>query len=218
MKAKEAWVTIGPKIKPEAAPQAYQKFHKMRDHINMAGASGIYTTTEQTVWETLINYPAYHKALLTGLSVGACSGSTGDCAKGSGIPSYGFDQLMPNLDPDQFSIGAQMRRWVHDYGDWMALLVLIIWTIQLLLTLATLVITWIKDGPTVVIAVIYTMFCAGKMRRDKVIRRRKRRNQGGELEEIPLNEETSERYAVPESGYMEPAPMYTSPRVGFRPK
>ena len=107
---------------------------------------------------------------------------------------------------------------MHDYGDWMALLVLIIWTIQLLLTLATLVITWIKDGPTVVIAVIYTMFCNGKMRRDKVIRRRKRRNQGGELEEIPLNEETSERYAVPESGYMEPAPMYTSPRVGFRPK
>ena len=100
----------------------------------------------------------------------------------------------------------------------MALSVIIIWTVQLLLTLATLVITWIKDGPTVVIAVIYTMFCAGKMRRDKVIRRRKRRTQGGEIEEIPLNEEPSERYAVPESGYMEPAPMYTSPRVGFRTK
>ena len=217
VKAKEAWVTIGPKIKPEAAPQAYQEFQKIREHINMAGAGGIYTTTEQVAWETLINYPAYHKALLTGLSVGACSGSTGDCTKGSGIQSYDFDQLMPNLDPEQFSIVAQVKRWVHEYGDWMALLVLIIWMIQLLLTLATLVITWIKDGPAVVIAVIYTMFCTGKMRRDKVVRRRRRRTQG-DVEEIPLNEETSERYAVPESGYMEPAPMYTSPRVGFRPK
>ena len=56
------------------------------------------------------------------------------------------------------------------------------------------------------------------MRRDKVVRRRKRRTQGEEQEEIQLNEEPSERYAVPESGYMEPAPMYTSPRIGFRTK
>ena len=66
--------------------------------------AGIYTVTEQVAWETLVNYPAYHKALLTSLSVGACSGSTGDCTKGSGIPSYDFDQLIPNLDPTQFSV------------------------------------------------------------------------------------------------------------------
>ena len=50
------------------------------------------------------------------------------------------------------------------------------------------------------------------------VRRRKRRTQGEEREEIPLTEEPSERYAVPELGYMEPAPMYTSPRIGFRTK
>lgn len=216
VKAKEAWITINPKIKPETAPQAYQELHKTREHINMATA-GIYTVTEQIAWENLVNYPAYHKALLTGLSVGACSGATGDCEKGAGITSYDFDNLIPSIDPGQFSVGTQIKKWVHEYGDWMALLVLIIWLIQLMLTLSTLVITWIQDGPTVVIAVIYTMFCSGKMNRDKVIRRRKRRNQGENVEEIHLQEpEPSERYAVPESGYMEPrgpAPMYTSPRT-----
>ena len=88
--------------------------------------AGIYTVTEQVAWETLVNYPAYHKALLTSLSVGACSGSTGDCAKGSEITSYDFDQLIPNLDPTQFSIETQIRKVIHEYGDWMALLVLVI--------------------------------------------------------------------------------------------
>ena len=165
-----------------------------------------------------MNYPAYHKALLTSLLVGACSGSTGDCAKGSGIPSYDFDQLIPNLDPTQFSIETQIKKVIHEYGDWMALLVLVIWTVQLLLTLATLVITWIQDGPTVVIAIIYTMFCAGKIQRDKVLRRKRRRTQGDEPEQIPLQTAPSERHAVPEADYTEPAPMYSSPRPGYQPK
>ena len=156
--------------------------------------------------------------MLTSLSVGACSGSTGDCAKGSGIPSYDFDQLIPNLDPTQFSVESQIPKMIHEYGDWMALLVLVIWMVQLFLTLATLVITWIQDGPTVVIAMIYTMFCASKIKRDKVLRRKRRRTQGEEPEQLPLQSAPSERYDVPEADYTQPAPMYSSQRPGFRPK
>ena len=86
------------------------------------------------------------------------------------------------------------------------------------MTLAILVITWIRDGPTVVIAVIYTMFCGGKIQREKVLRRRRRRTQGDEPEKIPLQSAPSERYAVPEADYIEPEPTYSSPKPLYRPK
>ena len=54
--------------------------------------------------------------------------------------------------------------------------------------------------------------------RDKVIRRERRRTQGEEPEQLPLQSAPSERYDAPEADYTEPALMYSSPRPGFRPK
>ena len=99
----------------------------------------------------------------------------------------------------------------------MALLVLVICMVQLFLTLATLVIKWIQDGPTVVIAIIYTMFCASKIKRDKVIRRKRRRTQGEEPKQPPLQSAPSERYDVPEADYTKPVPMFSSQRPGYQP-
>ena len=153
-----------------------------------ATKGGIYTPTEEIQWENLISFPVYTKALMKSLSVGACGADSQSCSDPPtiGARPYNLDSLIPKLP--SLDIMSQIDNWIHQYGDYLACLVLLIYLGQALIYLLTIATTMIRDGPAAGTALCCLLVCRQNNDYQK-IRRRNKKNQPQPLpEEVPLNQ------------------------------
>ena len=168
--ALEGWITVNPRIQPSTPPAVMYLPEATLAHHD-AAKGGIYTENEERAWEELIAFPAYSKALLKSVSIGACSTGAGSCSKPTaiGATAYNMDSLIPSID--SLNPLAKVMSFLHDYGDLLALIVIGIWICQALVYGTTIVLTYLSGGPAAAAAMIYTMCCRSKKDYDKIKRR-----------------------------------------------
>ena len=177
----EGWVVVNPKLQPSPTPdKMYLPEAAVKHHVMSKG--GIYTRNEEQAWEDLISFPTYATALLKSIAIGACSSGGGTCSRpNSAGTQYDLDSLIPSLE--SLNPMSQIMKWIHEYGDFLALLVLIVWLAQLIMYTTTVVVTYLTGGPPAAAAMLYTLCCRPKKDYDRIRRRTLKISEG---QDIPL--------------------------------
>jgi len=181
VKTHTGWITLNPHLTPTAEPERGRPEVPVQITHEDMHASGLYTQAQREAWEALITFPQYHQAILKSVSWGSCR-NTGDCSKESAamesMTGYDLSRLIP--DVSDLDIWSQFKNWVESNGAWLALIVIAMTIIKLVINLAILSITLIKEGPAALLALITLLCCQGRQTYKKV----KRRNQRLAEEEI----------------------------------
>ena len=185
------WVALRPGITPVSTPPA-GSLNLEAEITHEDTHKGLYTSESLKAWEGLISFPAYHEALLNELTWGNCINSGAcnhDSSTTNGITNYDIDRLMPTIEV--LNPWTQLRQFIKQNGDYLALLV-IVWTIsQILLNLIILTITMVNEGPAAMLAMMTLIFCNRKNQYNKIRRRNRRCNrtideEEATVENIPL--------------------------------
>lgn len=210
--AAATWVAITPALVPVAAPDitSLEQSNEI-SHVDMT-ASGPYTDAEQKEWEQILEYPAYHRALLKSVTIGSCV-ETESCSVGasdSSLTRYDISGISTNYQ--EWNVLSRIDQLVRKYGDYMAALVLMIMAIKALVHLSVLLMAYLQGGTAMALAILLTT-CCGASNTLKKIKRRQQRTK----DEVPMREET--QTAVPLIAVTPAsAPALGRPPVTYQPQ
>ena len=175
VRAREKWITISPHLAPALPPDGGVVTNQDSLQHESLQEGGLYTSTEQELWEDMTNYPTYHRALLQEISLGACA-STGTCGRTTGINGVNPYDLRRLIDAEEkkYDLIGSLSNWVVRHGAWLSFAVLVLTAIQVLINLATLAVALTNGGPAAGLAVIFTLLCQGPRAYRQVARRNQR--------------------------------------------
>ena len=150
--------------------------------------SGPYTQAEQREWEQILEYPAYHQALLKSVTIGSCL-ETDSCAEGvsDSISRYDLTGLVKAYE--EMNIFSRIDAAIRKYGNYLAALVLVIMVVRMMVHLTVMVMAYLQGGPAMAFAIILTTCCGASETLQKMKRRRQR------VEEQPLQTPKAETSA-----------------------
>ena len=186
--ANNTWVAITPTLVPVAAPeQVSLEQDNDINHIDMT-VSGPYTEAEQRECEQILEYPAYHQALLKSVTIGSCL-ETDSCTAGVNDSITRYDLTGLAKIYEETNILSRIDAAIRKYGDNMAALVLVIMVVRMMVHPTVMVMAYLQGGPAMALAVILTTCCGASETLQKMKRRRQR------TEELPLQTPKSETSA-----------------------
>ena len=188
VQANEAWIALHPAIKPTIQPEVKPPTTIGLQHTDMS-RGGIYTTDEMQSWEDLISFPQFHESVLKTFTSGTCD-SDASCNNivNSGMQQYDLRRLTDTSDVIWNPL-KPLQDWVEEYGVYLSAFIILVWVMQLLVALTTVLFTLLKEGYMAALAVLFTIFCGPKQALDNVKKnKRKELKRRERAEEQPLRE------------------------------
>ena len=186
--ANNTLVAITPTLVPVAAPeQVSLEQDNDINHVDMT-VSRPYTEAEQREWEQILEYPSYHQALLKSVTIGSCL-ETDSCMAGVSDLITRYDLTGLAKIYEETNILSRIDAAIHEYGDNMAALVLVIMAVRMMVLLTVMVMAYLQGGPAMALAIILTICCGASETLQKMKRRRQR------TEELPLQTPKAETSA-----------------------
>ena len=191
--SEDGWVTIADTIQPAIAPKEINLLSNQVDHESMK-SGGIYRPEALAQFEDILEYGSFHDAIIETLGYGICRKEGGPCAPITrtgtmSAPVYDIGRLAEQIE-QELSIFRSIDEWITKNGGYLALIVIIGWTIQLLIAGGMVMMTVLKDGMAAGIAAIYAVLCFLPNQVDKVRRQAARRRTAT----APLQEEMTPMY------------------------
>ena len=159
--SEDGWVTVAETIKPAIAPTEVRLLQGKIDHESMKDG-GIYRPEALEQFEDILEYGSFHNAILETLGYGICRKEGGPCAKVGtetiSAPVYDITRLAERMQ-EQYSFLDTIDKWITKNGGYLALMVIIGWTIQLLIAGGMVFMTVLSDGLAAGIAAVYAVLC-----------------------------------------------------------
>ena len=176
--SEDGWVTVADTIQPAIAPKEVKLLNGKIDHESMK-TGGIYRPEALAQFEDILEYGSFHDAIIETLGYGICRKEGGPCAPISrGVtmtaPVYDLGRLAEKME-QEWSMITSLDKWITKNGGYLALSVIIGWTIQLLIAGGMVMMTTLKDGMAAGIAAVYAVLCFLPNQVDKVRRQAARR-------------------------------------------
>ena len=179
----QGWIELNPhflKVKPPLQGEPSRR--EIINHEDLS-KNGLYTDQEIEAWERLLEFPVYHEAKLKELSWGVCL-STGVCQNAEGVQQYDFQKLMKDEATSWNPISSFMTK-IHEYGDILALIVILWLLFKLIIDLTMIAMTLLKEGPGAAAALIMNIYLSTQIQYKKIQKRNKKlRNRINEEEEM----------------------------------
>ena len=191
----QGYVEILPHLKTVATPLSFTDQHQSYHQLTDFSGSGLYTDSEMEEWSHLINFPSYKQAIMTELSLGNCL-QQGECDSqiaNEGVTNYDIRSLIPVVT-SQLDILQRLDRMVKRYGDWIALLCLLIFTTKFMINLIILLMTWRQGGAAAAAAILTRACCPTRSSYKKMLARTKNSNKYHAREDTDHYEPTEARY------------------------
>ena len=135
---------------------------KHRDRSN----SGFYTEKELMQWERMISLPTYQKALLSELSWGTCVNQE-ECGANAEVQQYDLTRLMPEVIKEM-NIWNKIKKTIHEYGDELAFLVIVMVIIKLLTDIVLISLALLREGPGAALALIINLYISNSVKYRKI--------------------------------------------------
>jgi hypothetical protein len=175
VKAREGWVQITPTLKIRPEPLEMTETSPTANFTDFSHG-GLYTEQETADWLHTITFPSYATASLQEIAYGLCVG-TGNCEQQqtAGLPIYTLDNLIPDLEK-KLNIWGRLKDFLHEWGDLMALLCLVILGIKFLADLVCIVLTMLRVGPGAALALIGHLYLYNRKTYRKIMKRSQTNN------------------------------------------
>ena len=191
--SEDGWVTVSNTVKPAVAPTE-MKLHKRKIGHESMKTGGIYRTEAINQFEDIIEYGNFHQAIIETLGYGICR-KDGPCTQNtlgsigtSGAPVYDLKKLAEGIE-EEMNLFKEMDKWITRNGGYLALIVIIGWTIQILIAGGMVMMTAMKDGVAAAMAASYAICCFLPNQVNKVRRAAQRRTATAAApprEEVPM--------------------------------
>ena len=157
IKTNEGWIAM-PDLSPIKDPSQFQGGLNNTTHEDMS-RGGLYTTEEINEWEQFITYGTFRESLLNSISTGACVHRE-ICKTDNqpGLPSYNIDRLMEEVT-DGLNPFSKLKMWIEKYGAYLSALIILVWIGKVMLWIALLFNTVVREGKNVAVALVYATCC-----------------------------------------------------------
>ena len=156
-------------------------------HHEDRSQAGLYTQRELLSWKESIALPQFKSALLTELTQGVCAVS--GCTFTGNSPSYDLTNLIPKLE-EELNLWKKIKSWIREYGDLMALFVIMYVVVKMLINTTLILFTLMKEGPGAMIALVVTLFISNQREYRRIRRKNQRLNKKSKkIPEAPEAEE-----------------------------
>ena len=119
---------------------------------------------------------------------GPCTQNTPGSIGTSGAPVYDLKKLAEEIE-EEMNLFKEMDKWITRNGGYLALIVIIGWTIQILIAGSLVMMTAMKDGVAAAMAASYAICCFLPNQVNKVRRAAQRRTATAAApprEEVPM--------------------------------
>ena len=174
----DGWVTITDTIKPAIAPKNTPLLNETDANLKHEDMvhGGIYRPDAMSQFEDIIEYGSFHEAVMHDFTMGICRNQDGPCEHqpeqttqiNGVLPRYDLSRL--HVTTMDLTFIGKIDQWITKNAGYLALAVIIGWTIQLLIAGGMVMMTIVRDGITAGIAALYAMLCFLPHQVDKVRR------------------------------------------------
>ena len=189
--SEDGWITVADTIRPAIAPEEVKLLDEGVEHESMKGG-GIYRPEALAQFEDILEYGSFHDAIIETLGYGICRKEGGPCAPISRsvsitAPVYDLSRLTEKI-ASELSMFHSVDAWITKNGGYLALAVIIGWTIQILIAGGMVMMTAVQDGLAASIAAIYAVVCLLPNQVNKVRRQAARRRSTAppQEEDVPM--------------------------------
>ena len=169
----QGWIELNPHIRVATPPLKGEPSRtEVQNHESME--KGWYTDQEILAWERLLEFPVYHEAKLKELSWGACL-STGVCQNtgtAEGVSRYDLQHLIQE-ETASWNPFDKILAKIHQYGDVMALGVIIWIGFRLIIDVTMIGLTMLKEGPQAAAALMVNLYLNTQIQYKKIQKRNK---------------------------------------------
>ena len=180
IETQSGWVEVNPHIRSTKEPMDYSTETSQPSNHQDVSKMGLYTQTEMRAWEEIISFPTYQAALLTELSWGNCIHQK-DCEPNEAVQQFDVSRLYP--EAVEMNIWQMMKKKIREYGDTMALLVLVFISLKILVDVLLILMTLYQEGPSAVVALAVSMWMSNQQKYQKIRRRNRRMHQSRRKED-----------------------------------
>ena len=191
--SEDGWVTVSDTIKPAIAPTDMKLLKEKTGHENMK-TGGIYRHEALTQFEDILEYGSFHEAIIETLGYGICR-KDGPCNAQntpgsigiSSAPVYDLQRLAEGIE-EEMNFFKELDKWITRNGGYLALIVILGWSVQILISGGMVLMTLMKDGVAAALAAVYAVFCFLPNQVSKVSRAAQRRAAmaAAPPEEVPM--------------------------------
>ena len=175
IRTEAGWVEINPHIRSTKEPADYSTRTNQPFHHQDASKMGLYTPAEMQSWEELVSFPTFQAALLTELSWGTCV-HQGDCEATEAVQEFDMSRLYPEAMED-LNIWQLMKKKIKQYGDTLALLVLIFISFKILVDILLILMTLYQEGPAAVLALAVSMWMSNQQKYQRIRKKSRKMRQ-----------------------------------------
>ena len=178
--SEDGWITVSlSHLQPAIAPEEVKMEGGKLKHDSMK-TGGIYRHEALEQFEEILEYGSFHQALMETFSSGICRKPGGPCTQARQsistyqAPIYDISKLEDMVE-EEFSLFKAIDDFIIKKGGYLALTVIIGWTIQILIAGGMVIMTAIQDGMAACIAALYAVACILPHTVEKVRRQAARR-------------------------------------------
>ena len=160
--SEDGWITVSDSVQPAIAPKDVEMSEGKLHHESMK-TGGIYQQEAMAQFEDILEYGSFHQAVMETFGYGICRKEGGPCTKAREsvsfeAPIYDISKLEEMVE-SKFSIFESLDAWITKKGGYLALTVIIGWTIQICIAGGMVIMTAIQDGIAASIAALYAVMC-----------------------------------------------------------
>ena len=168
IRTNEGWVAM-PNLSPIKDPSQVQGRKNIMTHEDMS-RSGLYTNEELAQWEQFITYGTFRESLLSSISTGACVHKE-ICKdnKQLGLPSYNLDRLIEEVTGELDPL-SKLKLGIEQYGAYLSAMIIVVWTGRVMLWIALLFNTVVREGKNVAVALVYATCCGALYKSGRIKR------------------------------------------------
>ena len=153
----------------------------------------VYSEEEIQSWENLLSFPSYSQAMNAEIMLGSCYHS-GACQEVHTQPAnfdqYDFSKLQATI-MEKLNLWEQLRQFIRQEGDLMALAVLVIYGLKLILHIVFIGLTILRHGCRATLSLLIRFYLDSYYIYTRVLsqvekRQQRQQQQQQEQQEIPL--------------------------------
>ena len=168
IKTNEGWIAM-PNLSPIKDPSQFQGRMSNTSHEDMS-RGGLYTTEEIEEWEQFIAYGTFRESLLNSISTGVCVHKEICKADNQqGLPSYNINRLIEEVT-DEMNPLSKLKVGIEKYGAYLSALIILVWTGKVMLWIALLFNTVVREGKNVAVALVYATCCGALYKSGRIKR------------------------------------------------
>ena len=170
----EGWVSL-PELRPIKEPNKFVNNDVDVSHEDMS-RGGLYTNQELEEWEQFISYGTFKSSLLSSISTGACIHRQ-ICKTGSNneLPAYNINKLIEEAQ-EQLDIFSRIDNMIRKSGAYLSLIVIVVWTARAALWITIAMMTTIREGKNVAVALLYATCCGTLYKSGRIKRHNNKRS------------------------------------------